>query len=164
MSFPGCVGASAVGVGWENDHMEPRISLITLGVADLARSYRFYREGLELPTTRGPEDGIVFFQTSGTVLALFPYEQLAADIGAGWNVPRGKFCGITLAHNVRERREVDELLAAAAAAGWRWSRRPGDGVGRLPRLFHRSGRVCVGGGLGGFRVQRRRIAAGDLTP
>lgn len=97
--------------------MEPRISLITLGVADLARSYRFYREGLGLPAARKPEDGIVFFQTSGTVLALFPYRELAADIGPGWDVPRSKFPGITLAHNVRERREVDDLLAAAAAAG-----------------------------------------------
>jgi len=97
--------------------MEPRISLITLGVADLARSYRFYREGLGLPTTRKPEDGIVFFLTSGTVLALFPYEELAADMGPGWNVPRSRFPGITLAHNVRERHEVDDLVAAAAAAG-----------------------------------------------
>jgi uncharacterized protein len=97
--------------------MEPRISLITLGVADLARSYRFYRDGLGLPTTRKPEDGIVFFQTSGATLALFPYHELAADIGPGWDVPRSKFTGITLAHNVRERHQVDDLLAAAAAAG-----------------------------------------------
>jgi len=40
--------------------MEPRISLITLGVTDLARSYRFYKEGLGLPTTRKPENGIVW--------------------------------------------------------------------------------------------------------
>jgi catechol 2,3-dioxygenase-like lactoylglutathione lyase family enzyme len=97
--------------------MEPRISLITLGVADLGRSYRFYKEGLGLPTTRSPEDGIVFFQMSGTTLALFPYEELADDVGPGWNVPRSKFCGITLAHNVRERNEVDEVLAQALAAG-----------------------------------------------
>jgi uncharacterized protein len=97
--------------------VEPRISLITLGVADLARSYRFYRDGLGLPTTRSPEDGIVFFQTSGATLALFPYEELAADVGPGWNVPRPRFTGITLAHNVRERHEVDDLLAQAAAAG-----------------------------------------------
>lgn len=97
--------------------MEPRISLITLGVTDLERSYRFYKDGLGLPTTRSPEDGIVFFQTSGATLALFPYEELADDVGAGWNVPRSRFPGITLAHNVREREEVDELLAQAAAAG-----------------------------------------------
>ena len=97
--------------------MEPRISLITLGVADLARSYRFYKDGLGFPTTRAPEDGVVFFQTSGAALALFPYEELADDVGPGWNVARSKFPGITLAHNVRERHEVDEVLARAAAAG-----------------------------------------------
>lgn len=97
--------------------MEPRISLITLGVADLERSYRFYRDGLGLPTTRRPEDGIVFFQTSGATLALFPYQELAEDVGPGWDVPRSRFTGITLAHNVRERHQVDELLDQAAAAG-----------------------------------------------
>lgn len=91
--------------------------MITLGVADLERSYRFYRDGLGLPTTRRPAQGIVFFQTSGAVLALFPFEDLAEDVGAGWNVPRSKFTGITLAHNVRERSEVDQVLALAAAAG-----------------------------------------------
>ena len=75
--------------------MEPRISVVTLGVADLARSYRFYRDGLGLPTIRRPGDGIVFFQTSGAVLALFPYDELAADIGPGWRVTRSRFTGIT---------------------------------------------------------------------
>lgn len=97
--------------------MEPRISLITLGVADLGRSYYFYKDGMGLPTTRKPEDGIVFFQTSGATLALFPYSSLAKDVGAGWDVPRSKFAGITLAHNVRERKQVDEILAQAAKAG-----------------------------------------------
>lgn len=97
--------------------MEPRISLVTLGVSDLERSFRFYRDGLGLPTTRKPEDGIVFFQTSGAVLALFPYSDLAGDLGPGWDVPRSRFPGFTLAHNVRERREVDQLLVQAVAAG-----------------------------------------------
>lgn len=97
--------------------MEPRISLITLGVADLERSFRFYRDGLGLPTTRRPEDGIVFFQTQGATLALFPYGALADDVGPGWDAPRARFSGITLAHNVRERAEVDALLGQAAAAG-----------------------------------------------
>jgi catechol 2,3-dioxygenase-like lactoylglutathione lyase family enzyme len=96
--------------------MEPRISLITLGVTDLGRSYRFYT-GLGFPTTRRPEDGIVFFQTSGVTLALFPYDELADDVGPGWDMPRSKFTGITLAHNVREREEVDEVLALAEAVG-----------------------------------------------
>lgn len=97
--------------------MESRVSLVTLGVADLERSYRFYKDGLGLPTTRSPESGIIFFQTSGVTLALYPYQDLANDIGPGWNEPRSKFSGITLAHNVRERSEVDEVLATAVAAG-----------------------------------------------
>lgn len=97
--------------------MEPRVSLITLGVADLARSHSFYKDGLGLPTTRSPEDGIVFFQTSGVTIALYPYTKLAEDIGPGWDVPRSKFPGITLAHNVRERHQVDEVMKLAAAAG-----------------------------------------------
>ncbi|MGD0194896.1 MAG: VOC family protein [Candidatus Dormibacteria bacterium] len=97
--------------------MEPRVSLITLGVADLERSYRFYKDGLGLPTTGTPADGVVFFQTSGTTLALYPYEDLARDVGPGWQEPRSRFTGISLAHNVRERHEVDAVLELAAAAG-----------------------------------------------
>ena len=97
--------------------MEPRISIITLGVADLERSYRFYKDGLKLPTNRSPESGIIFFQTHGVTLALYPYQDLASDIGPDWNEQRSKFSGITLAHNVRERGEVDEVLATAVAAG-----------------------------------------------
>jgi catechol 2,3-dioxygenase-like lactoylglutathione lyase family enzyme len=97
--------------------VEPRVSLITLGVADLERSYLFYKDGLGLPTTRTPEDGIVFFQTSGVTLALYPFSELAQDVGPGWDEPRSKFAGITLAHNVRERDEVDEVLALALGAG-----------------------------------------------
>ena len=106
--------------------MEPRISLITLGVADLDRAYRFYKDGLGLPTTRKPEEGIVFFQTSGATLAIFPYDELTEDIGPGWDAPRSKFGGITLAHNVRERHQVDETLAQAEAAGARIVKPAGD--------------------------------------
>ncbi|MGD1011636.1 MAG: VOC family protein [Acidimicrobiales bacterium] len=97
--------------------MEPRVSIVTLGVADLDRAYRFYAEGLGWPTTRRPEDGIVFFQTRGATVALYPYSELADDVGPGWDSPRSRFSGITLAHNVRERHEVDEVLATAGAAG-----------------------------------------------
>lgn len=84
--------------GWQTVEVEALVSLITLGVADLARSYRFYKDGLGLPTTRRPEDGIVFFQTRGVALALYPYSALAEDVGPGWDGPRSKFSGITLAH------------------------------------------------------------------
>jgi uncharacterized protein len=99
--------------------MEPRISIICLGVSDLERSLRFYRDGLGLPTTRRAEDGIVFFQTQGTCLELFPYDELARDISPEFAGPRSKFPGITIAHNVRTKPEVDAVLAAAEAAGAR---------------------------------------------
>ena len=97
--------------------MEPRISIITLGVSALERSYQFYKNGLGLPTTGTPADGIVFFQPSGTTLALYPYEELGRDVGPGWDGTRSRFTGITLARNVRERGEVDSVLALAVAAG-----------------------------------------------
>src|ERR1700689_3314571 len=97
--------------------MEPRISLITLGVQDLERSYQFYKEGLGLPTTRTPNDGIVFFQTTGVTLAIYPLEELALDVGPDWNTPRAKFSGITVAHNVKHRHESDTILATAEKAG-----------------------------------------------
>ena len=96
--------------------MEPRISIITLGVSDLPRSVRFYRDGLGLPL-RDDEDteSIAFFQTSGTWLALYPRDALADDVG----IPSDGtgFSGVTLAHNVRTRSEVDELLRVAVEAG-----------------------------------------------
>ncbi|MFQ5815864.1 MAG: VOC family protein [Candidatus Hydrothermarchaeaceae archaeon] len=94
--------------------MEPRISLITLGVSDLTRSVQFYRDGLGLPLRQG-SDRIAFFETKGTWLALYPHEALAADA----TVPSDGtgFPGFTLAHNVRSRTEVDAVLKEAEAAG-----------------------------------------------
>lgn len=97
--------------------MEPRISLITLGVEDLERPLRFYRDGLGLPTTWTGEKGVVFFQTQGTCLALYPLADLARDIGWGAPAEQPKLSGITLAHNVRHREEVDQVLRQAQAAG-----------------------------------------------
>lgn len=97
--------------------MESRISIITLGVKDLERSLRFYRDGLGFPTTRKAEQGIVFFQTSGTCLALYPYEMLAKDIAENLAGEKPKFTGITLAHNVRTKAEVREILEQARRAG-----------------------------------------------
>jgi len=95
--------------------MEPRLSIVTLGVSDLARSVRFYRDGLGLPLREGSGDVIAFFETKGTWLALFPREALAADANAGSS--GAGFPGFTLAHNVRSREAVDELLREAEAAG-----------------------------------------------
>ena len=97
--------------------MEARISIITLGVADLERSYNFYHKGLGLPTSRKPEEGIIFLQTSGTCLALYPLDKLAEDISSDQSYQRRGFAGITLAHNTKKREEVDEILQKASAAG-----------------------------------------------
>ena len=97
--------------------MEPRISLITLGVADLKRSLAFYRDGLGFPTTWDVERGVIFFQTSGARLALYPLDQMTGDVGLTLQGPRTAFGGITLAHNVRLREQVGEVLALAERAG-----------------------------------------------
>ncbi len=97
--------------------MEPRISIITLGVADLARAVRFYREGLGFPTSYREGEGIAFFRTGGARLALYPREALAEDIGRDVDPGRPGFGGITLAHNVRTQDEVATLLALAEKAG-----------------------------------------------
>ena len=95
--------------------MEPRISIITLGVTDLPRSVEFYRDGLGLPLNDENTESIAFFRIHGTWLALYPREALAAD--AGVPTEGSGFSGVTLAHNVRTREEVDALLDVAVAAG-----------------------------------------------
>ena len=94
--------------------MEPRITLITLGVSDLDRSIAFYREGLGLPKRDGSE-GIAFFETSGTWLSLYPRHKLAED--ATIPAEGSGFRGFALAHNVASPEEVDALLARAVEAG-----------------------------------------------
>jgi catechol 2,3-dioxygenase-like lactoylglutathione lyase family enzyme len=103
--------------------MEPRISIVTLGVRDLQRSYDFYHHGLGFPTTRSPESGIIFFQTGGACLALYPHDKLAEDVGPEFPKDRGRFPGITLAHNTKTKDEVDEVLALAERAGGRIEKR-----------------------------------------
>lgn len=93
--------------------MEQRITLITLGVSDLARAKRFY----EALGWRGQEvEETVFFQAGGLGLVLWSREKLARDCGLE---PQGAggFGGIALAHNVRSEAEVDALLAAVRRAG-----------------------------------------------
>ena len=96
--------------------MEPRISIITLGVSDLPRSIRFYRDGLGFPTQAKDDDPIAHFSTRGTLFGLYPIQKLAEDIGPE-AVPRSGFSGITLAHNTRTKEEVSQVLALAEKAG-----------------------------------------------
>jgi uncharacterized protein len=102
--------------------MEPRISVVTLGVGDLNRSYKFYRDGLGFPTQMTPDGGIVLFATTGTRMFLYPYTKLAEDVGIQARPPvdaGGRFTGITFGHCVRKRELVDEVLKQALAAGGR---------------------------------------------
>jgi catechol 2,3-dioxygenase-like lactoylglutathione lyase family enzyme len=93
--------------------MEQRISMITLGVADVSRARTFY----ERLGWRGQEaEETVFFQAGAMAVVLWARHKLAADAGIE-DSKAGGFGGIALAHNVRSRAEVDELLASAAGAG-----------------------------------------------
>lgn len=94
--------------------MEPRITLVTLGVADLERSIRFYRDGLGLPMDDF-NGSIAFFRLSGTWLSLFSREALAAD--AAVPAEGSGFRGFALAHNVGSREQVDRLLEHAVSSG-----------------------------------------------
>lgn len=96
--------------------MKPKISLITLGVEDLAAATAFYRDGLGLPLHQFEAQGISFFALAGTWLALFPNQSLAEDIGIQPEQISG-FNSFTLAHNVASKDEVDALLAEAVSAG-----------------------------------------------
>src|ERR671910_2368804 len=101
--------------------MEQRVSLITLGVRDLARARAFY-EALGWTSGAAPEDDVVFFQAGGMVVALWDRAALAEDSGVedggGWG-------GVTLAHNVRSPAEVDAIAEEARAAGAEVAREPG---------------------------------------
>lgn len=97
--------------------MEPRLSLVTLGVADMARARAFY-EGLGFRASSASQDSVTFFQIGPLALGLFGRDALAADAGAPAGAPGG-FSGITLAQNVRTREAVAAVLAEAEAAGGR---------------------------------------------
>jgi catechol 2,3-dioxygenase-like lactoylglutathione lyase family enzyme len=94
--------------------MEPRLSLITLGVADIARARAFY-EALGFRAGKASQESVTFLDAGGVVLALWSRAALAEDAG----VPDSKpgFSGIALAHNARSEADVDKALAEAVAAG-----------------------------------------------
>ncbi|MCV7106357.1 MULTISPECIES: VOC family protein [Mycolicibacterium] len=93
--------------------MEQRISLITLGVDDLARSREFFEAGLGWTPAQAPE-GVVFYQLPGIALALFGRDDLADDAG---QVVDGRFSGISIAINERTDADVDATMARVQAAG-----------------------------------------------
>ncbi len=94
--------------------MKPRISMITLGVHDLAASVKFYEEGLGFPRMDSPPS-VAFFTLNGTWLGLYGREALAEDA----TVPAegSGFAAFSLAHNVQSESEVDKVMDQAIAAG-----------------------------------------------
>ncbi len=95
--------------------MQARISMISLGVKDLQAAIKFYQQGLGLPRKEPYSDEIAFFDLNGTWLGLYPWDKLAEDVtvsqeGSG-------FRGVTLAHNVKSKEEVNAVISQAIGAG-----------------------------------------------
>jgi catechol 2,3-dioxygenase-like lactoylglutathione lyase family enzyme len=105
--------------------MKPRVSLITLGVHDLARARRFYEAGLGWPVSGAGNEHVVFIQLAGgLVLGLFSRQSLAEDAqvpdtGSG-------FSGITLAQNLESKEAVEAAMEKALAAGAKLLKKPED--------------------------------------
>jgi uncharacterized protein len=103
--------------------MEKRLGTVTLGVHDLARSRRFYEQGLGW-TADGGEDDIAFYQLAGTVLGLYEWRKLAKD--AGISDESSGFRAVTLAYCARSQAEVRAVMHAASEAGAEILVRPRD--------------------------------------
>ena len=105
--------------------MEPRISMITLGVKDIQKSFDFYSRILGFPSEKGIEhEAVAFFQLNHLMLSLYPVDKLAEDAlvpndGSG-------FSGMTLAYNVNSKEEVDSTIKSIRAAGGKISKEPQD--------------------------------------
>lgn len=98
-------------------HMNPKISIITLGVNDLLTATAFYEKGLGLPLSSHSSENISFFDLDGTWLALYPKTALAEDANINMRSNNGEFSGITLAHNVNSKQEVNRILSIAESSG-----------------------------------------------
>jgi uncharacterized protein len=101
--------------------MNPRISMITLGVRDLSEAIEFYEQGLGFPRMESPPE-VAFFTLNGTWLGLYGYDALAED--AGVPADGDGFRGFTLAHNVASEAEVDKAMTLAVNAGARLVKSP----------------------------------------
>jgi uncharacterized protein len=101
--------------------VEPRISIVTLGVEDLDRAVRFY-EAMGLKRNEKITEGVAFFQMGGMILALWPRNELAADVGNDNRPPyRSSDCApsVALAYNTRSEAEVGAVIDMAGRAGGR---------------------------------------------
>ena len=101
----------------------PRITIITLGVADLGRATAFYEAVLGTPPNTAYGE-VTFIELPGTWLALYPLDKLAEDISPEVATARDGFSGVTLAHNARSREDVVRIIQLAKAAGARIMKEP----------------------------------------
>jgi len=104
----------------------PRMTVITLGVADLARATAFYRKVFVTPPITQYE-GVTFIPLPGVWLSLYPLEKLAEDIGEEVKLPAtGTFRGFTLAYNARNKEEILSIFVRAADSGAHIAKAPQD--------------------------------------
>ncbi|EMO30363.1 glyoxalase-like domain protein [Leptospira interrogans serovar Bataviae str. HAI135] len=101
--------------------MQPRMNLITLGVRDLEKAVHFYEQGLGFPKMKF-EGNVAFFMLNGTWLALYPWEELAADVGV--SAEGDGFRGFTIAYNGQSKEQVDQVIAKAEKVGAKIVKRP----------------------------------------
>lgn len=94
--------------------MRPRISMITLGVNDIEKSVRFYRDGLGFPQLESPPE-VAFFTLNGSWLGLYGRDSLAQD--ASVSAEGSGFNSFALAHNLSSENEVDQLMDEVVKAG-----------------------------------------------
>lgn len=102
--------------------MEQRLTIITLGVSDLSVAMDFYSNTFGWKKTEESNDNIIFFKLNGILLSLYPKDKLAEDAkidhaGTG-------FGGVTIAHNVRSEKEVDETFEKLKSKGVRIVKQP----------------------------------------
>src|SRR5689334_24887714 len=95
----------------------PRLTVITLGVSDIRASIAFYDALGFSRRLKATGEAVAFYDTGGPVLALFPWDQLAADAKLPDGPRPAAFRGMTLAWNCRTREEVDAVLAFALGKG-----------------------------------------------
>ncbi len=102
--------------------MKQHLHLITLGVRDFERSYKFYTEILGWKPASASQDDVAFFQAGGVVISIFTREKLAED---ALTSPEGSgFAGVTLAYNARSEAEVDQIISDLEAKGVQIAKQP----------------------------------------
>jgi len=102
-----------------------RVTILTLGVADLDKATEFYKKALSTPPNT-TYDGITFIELPGTWIALYRFEELMKDISAEITAARNGFNGVTLAYNARSKNEVIEIIKRAESTGARVVKEPQD--------------------------------------